>query len=111
MKNYFLFLLFFICFITLSCSHKKKWVDCERCDKSGYIVDVCTSCKGKGMLDCEACSTYGSSVCTYCGGRGSKQCMMCLGKGRERCFFCSGSGYDSSSGMECGMCFGRGYKD
>lgn len=55
---------------------------CETCQGSGQEESVCTSCKGKGLLN-------------YCSKKGLLTCEDCEGKGKifDLCSACDGEGY------------------
>lgn len=85
--------------------------------------DVCTTCKGKGVIPCKNCQGKGTlhypHNCTQCYGRGyderccicggssmSAGCSLCGGTGvvRSKCLYCGGSGIQEYA--ECTRCKG-----
>lgn len=98
-------------------------------------VVPCAFCRGKrtdpfGLLSwlsrCEVCHGEGKVTvplphvrCAFCSGSGSYKrfsCMVCKGRGAlaplrgptKRCPECSGRAYETSSGLDCLRCRGRG---
>jgi len=75
--------------ICSTCGGKGE-VDCVKCTGSGTLPTKCDECKGKGKL------TIDNRVveCDICNGRGiiETKCDECFGGGRLACDTCGGSG-------------------
>lgn len=82
-------------------------VNCVTCGGYGYIWELCKTCSGEGVRDCDTCGGDGEirrteeSSCDNCDGDGwryrSKQCGDCKGEGVDlstsRCGTCNGDGW------------------
>ena len=65
-------------------------------------VSTCSSCHGKGTIEC-----------IYCNGKGTERCYTCGGSGRVRCGSCNGRGWHyksdgSGNTYSCGNCGASG---
>ncbi|HRD76440.1 MAG TPA: hypothetical protein PK264_10950 [Hyphomicrobiaceae bacterium] len=68
----------------------------------------CTTCHGRGSIDCNVCGNMGKISCMSCGGSGSQwrssgavTCGTCSGSGRQGCGSCGGY-------RRCSSCSGHG---
>lgn len=104
-------------------------------DSNGQETIPCAFCRGKGVdpynqlsarSRCEVCKGRGCvqapmarETCVFCVGTGSFKtfsCPVCRGKGvvamlsepTQVCPHCEGRAFESSSGLECLECQGRG---
>ena len=69
----------------------------------GFFILVCTTCNGKGEVNCGKCKGTGSvpSKCDECKGTGK----LMTEKGVVECDICNGTGVIS---IKCNECFGGG---
>lgn len=92
---------------------------CNLCDRQGYRYENCTSCQGNKQLEqvCSYCKGKGIVGCSRCGASGMLkkvnvfnlvdfyECERCSGKGRLICPSCGGSKIEISA---CETCSGSG---
>lgn len=94
--------------VTCSSCKGKGQIDCKKCEAKGtwQPAGKCEKCLGVGTLRCHRCGGSGDFIGKY--GDRMGDCRSCSGTGSITCFKCKGSGEPPI--LDCKSCEGKGYR-